>query len=593
MRLLPLALHSSCTQVVTDVELSPTAEDITLSLLEWGAPVAQPTSGPVEVEERDTPTAESSAPCVYEHLREWRCLEPGRWGRLQKCIQRIHKLCEPSDGAMRRLRIRLPCRALSGEPVSFLGTPDSDSSSVWRQMQALLRSKGSVFLWVDALGSPSAAGLQRRSFADLCHDVGCALPPVLVLTRWDGLQATQEPADCARSRLQRLCASLLHREQGVTHVTVTKTEEVGMLLEALTPQQGATLQEHPRPRRLLRSVALGGKTLHCGSMLLTGGDDDGGDMETRDSIADHLRSLVLPARLRFRTGEAKCAPLLACASAAAAVRGGAAAMSEVRALWASLLPLLWGSSEPLPLARRLQCVVEATQRVVNILMEDDRPLVFWSGQEHFSDLRHKATRSFAERMDQYFAGFPKYFAGFIGVWHKGSVEELCWEDYTPPVGLDRSECAMCLLDSFFQDAEGPWVFDEILKRWYVKFLETSVGFDQNCLDELQRSTRHAVGRMMPFNFRLQARQVDAKQLVLHVLNRSDVQAHAKELVQAEFDRRMRCCLGRLAHIQDLSQRLSRLRQCMSDWFTRFADEQVGRDPWLQPPPEELRDALAA
>lgn len=67
-------------------------------------------------------------------------------------------------------------------------------------------------------------------------------------------------------------------------------------------------------------------------------------METRDNIADYLRSLPLPVRLRFRTDEAEDVLLLASTNAAAAVVGDIAAMSEVRALWASLLPLLQGLS---------------------------------------------------------------------------------------------------------------------------------------------------------------------------------------------------------------------------------------------------------
>lgn len=67
--------------------------------------------------------------------------------------------------------------------MSILDTPGLDSPSVWRQIHTLVRSKAFMFVWVGALDSPSAFGLQGRRLVDLYRSTGHPLPPLLVLTR--------------------------------------------------------------------------------------------------------------------------------------------------------------------------------------------------------------------------------------------------------------------------------------------------------------------------------------------------------------------------------------------------------------------------
>lgn len=73
----------------------------------------------------------------------------------------------------------------------------------------------------------------------------------------------------------------------------------------------------------------------------------------------------------------------------------------------------------------------------------------------------------------------------------------------------------------------------------------------------------------------------AMQTVLDILNKPDFQAQAKELVQAEFDRRLRSCLEQLADLRDpsasdlpearqarkLQDRLTELQRALSGWST--------------------------
>jgi len=102
-------------------------------------------------------------------------------------------------------------------------------------------------------------------------------------------------------------------------------------------------------------------------------------------------------------------------------------------------------------------------------------------------------------------------------------------------------------------------------------------------------------------------QMRAAQTVLDILNKPEFQAKAKELVRSEFERRLRVCIDQLADLRDpstssapeaqaalgIQHRVAELQRALSSWFSRFVNEQVGRDPWLVQPPADLRAALDA
>lgn len=81
-------------------------------------------------------------------------------------------------------------------------------------------------------------------------------------------------------------------------------------------------------------------------------------------------------------------------------------------------------------------------------------MVFEQGREHLNDTYQKVARSFADRMDQYFRGFPE-LASKPEFVPEGCRAKLWWAAYQPPAGLDRSECAMCLIWGSFCARPGP------------------------------------------------------------------------------------------------------------------------------------------
>lgn len=101
-------------------------------------------------------------------------------------------------------------------------------------------------------------------------------------------------------------------------------------------------------------------------------------------------------------------------------------------------------------------------------------------------------------------------------------------------------------------------------------------------------------------------QARVLQTVLDILNKPDFQAKAKELVMTEFEKRLGLCIEQLADIRDpttsgraeaqaavgIQTKVSELQRALGRWFSNFVSDQVGRDPWLVPPPADLRAALA-
>jgi len=101
-------------------------------------------------------------------------------------------------------------------------------------------------------------------------------------------------------------------------------------------------------------------------------------------------------------------------------------------------------------------------------------------------------------------------------------------------------------------------------------------------------------------------QLRVAQTVLDVINRRAFQAKAKDLVMVEFRRRLRACMEQLADLRDpslstrpearaamgIQARVGELQRSLGKWFSHFVCDQVGRDPWLVPPPEDLRTALS-
>merc|ERR1719416_266429 len=101
-------------------------------------------------------------------------------------------------------------------------------------------------------------------------------------------------------------------------------------------------------------------------------------------------------------------------------------------------------------------------------------------------------------------------------------------------------------------------------------------------------------------------QARVLQTVLDILNKRDFKAKAKELVVTEFEKRLSVCMEQIADLRDpassgraeaqaavgIQTKVAELQRALGRWFSNFVSEQVGRDPWLVPPPPDLRAALA-
>jgi len=366
-----------------------------------------------------------------------------------------------------------------------------------------------------------------------------------------------------------------------------------------------------------------------------------------------------------------------------------------RPTWPPSGPLSCRLSEPLRISRRLHKIVVATQRVVNILLKDDQQaMVFEQNREDLEETQRKVLKSFSDRVDTYFRGFPEIVrrpdstlvpAGFR--------PKTSLQDYRPPEGLDRHECAISLIPRFIREAHESAQHEKsqfryvkavatvTIERWQSKFLENMMRLERDCLMELQDkisqlSSIHGlidhsqwqadiqslitspieaagfgcfagtlagtyvglvaeavagVGLGMGLGVGLlvaagvaavcfedsalaknlgiwtyQEAQDIVAQTVLDILNKRDFRAKAKELVMQEFTRRLQACMEELADLRDpaassraeartalgIQARVAELQRTLGAWFSHFVGKQVGRDPWLVPPPTDLRTALA-
>lgn len=425
-----------------------------------------------------------------------------------------------------------------------------------------------------------------------------------------------------------------------------------------------------------------------------------GDEESSSAPANaaaFLRSLEMPATVRFRIDDAESPLLLAAMNAAAAVAsetgpGQARAAADLASLWDALLPLLSGLSEPLRVSRRLHKIVVATQRAVNILLKnDEEAMVFAQDLGDLARTQDRVVQSFSERVDEYFRNFPTVPRRPQHVPH-GYRAAVSLETYEPPEGLERGECATCLIRDFIEEAHEmakrensqfkyvKAVANATIERWHSKFLENMMRLEQDCLVELQRqinemmqisglvnhadwqanlqslivSPIEAVGfgvlsgsvigvyagtianavAGVGFGFGLgvgavfgvlvaailledtplaknlgvwsfEDGQLKAAQTVLDVLNQPEFQKRAKDVVLQQFEQRLRACMDQLAALRDpnassraeartargIQERVADLQRSLSQWFMHFVSDQVGRDPWLVPPPKDLQDAL--
>jgi len=99
-------------------------------------------------------------------------------------------------------------------------------------------------------------------------------------------------------------------------------------------------------------------------------------------------------------------------------------------------------------------------------------------------------------------------------------------------------------------------------------------------------------------------QARAAQTVLDVINKKEFQEKAKEMIFGEFQRRLQSCMEQLADLRDPSAsnqpeakaamniqlKVAELQRTLSVWFSHFVTDQVSSDPWLVPPPPDLKAA---
>ncbi|CAJ1349099.1 unnamed protein product [Effrenium voratum] len=624
---------SENTRIVTQLELCPEAEHIEVRLLEK---VCQPA--------QSVGTAVHSGFRLCEGYPE-RLAGPRPWRRLQR---RLRQLCTAETG-LRRLQIRLPCPL--DHPVSIIDTPGLDSSEVWQHVEELVRSKAFLLVWVAALDAPTTFGTNGEKLLELYRSSGHSLPPVLVLTKWDRLQSLPEfDPDSLQGHLRQRFGAL-KRSLCSTTVSDLTSEDIETLISALSPSCDAA--------SLTRDLTLHACRLPQGSKLCQ-------ESEARTNVADYLRSLETPAKLRFQTEEHL---LLAASNAAAALQAVPEAADEVVQLWQSLLSLLAGVSEPLRISCRLQKIVVASQQAANILLKDDDQAVLFSADQ-LQVTQQSLAASFRQRLDGYFQDLPS------------NATELA--SYKPPQGLPPTECATCLIPEFVKVGHDTAKSETrhadyvrclaqlAMEQWQAKFLENMVRLEQSCFKELQRQlgellqcglqeawqasgvrrlaasplralragatgyllggTASAAAELLGASLSLglpglcmalaaayfledsQSRlgswsyeeaQRRAVEMVLEILSRPDFQTKAKETVLEEFQRCLTTSLAELSEARDasasssseaqaavsLQARVKELQESLSSWFNHFVTEQLSRDPWLIPAPENLRLAM--
>ncbi|CAE8706667.1 unnamed protein product, partial [Polarella glacialis] len=164
----------------------------------------------------------------------------------------------------------------------------------------------------------------------------------------------------------------------------------------------------------------------------------------------------------------------------------------------AIMPLLGGLSEPLRISRRLHKIVVATQQAMNILLKDDqKATVFEQNSHDLKETQEQVVQSFRERVDGYFRNFPR-LARAPGFVPEGCRPEVSLETYQPPEGLERDECATCLIPTFIMQAHETAKSEKsqfkyvravaslVIEQWQSKFMENMMTLEQECVEELQR-----------------------------------------------------------------------------------------------------------
>eukprot|EP00747_Dinoflagellata_sp_TGD_P029572 gnl/TRDRNA2_/TRDRNA2_133993_c1_seq1.p1 gnl/TRDRNA2_/TRDRNA2_133993_c1~~gnl/TRDRNA2_/TRDRNA2_133993_c1_seq1.p1 ORF type:complete len:778 (+),score=143.47 gnl/TRDRNA2_/TRDRNA2_133993_c1_seq1:310-2334(+) len=375
---------------------------------------------------------------------------------------------------MTRLVIELPCASLGERTLSIIDTPGLDSSLVWRQLEEEVRAKAFVMVWVGSLVSPAAFGLQGRHLLSLYRKTGQMLPPVLVLTKWDKLRADSDfptahaRAKQAQHRVAELCAGLYPTEARPSEHVVTCVHPG----ELQCIKQDLSLDETTGKVTLARSLLVGSQVVLQGSELIGVLRGEQEILSPDSTVTPELLDSSPPLFLRFRLDHVKMPVLLAATDARAYLEQRDTG-ERIRQLWASLLELLQGLSDPMHIGKTLGVVMAGMQSAMNILLKDDRAAnIFEQNQEEYEASQREVVCTFQNRVQEYFADFPLFITRdryksinpSASDAHCNTVMTL--DRYRPPPGLSSDECATSLLNRFVLE-----IHEEVQNKKYRDYFK--------------------------------------------------------------------------------------------------------------------------
>lgn len=161
-----------------------------------------------------------------------------------------------------------------------------------------------------------------------------------------------------------------------------------------------------------------------------------------------------------------------------------------------MLRLLDGISEPLRLSRRLCKFAHATQKIVDIFLDEDAAAMpFEQNRAQLTEMQGRALAMCSERVEKYFEGFPSC-AESLNVIQDGSEQLLSLGNYEPPAGLRVQECAVFLLAGFINEAHElalkersqhkyvKTVASLAMQRWLDRFIDNVLKIEHGCALEI-------------------------------------------------------------------------------------------------------------
>ena len=342
--------------------------------------------------------------------------------KLQQDIENIK-----SAGLLGRVHLKIglpPCSAQLPRPLSIIDTPGLSGVGVWPQLKSLVLSKAFLFVWVGSLHDPVSFGQEGVKLVELMHLYKCAVPPVLVLTKWDRAKEDKDLPkkkikQRARDRVQALIDGLSFAvdEKADPHC-ISDSAELQELLKSLGCDE---------PSDLYGGVQLSGSedevlVQHAaivGPHRLKPGDKFLGPMSL-------LQTRDLPAQVELKICVSGCRPFLAATDARAALATAGVgedrqttAKTTLQELWTELMTLTTSLGEPIRMGKQLAVVRNAVQDLINIVLKDDQ-IVQAHTQDYMKSLqefKEEGIKNFSQLVSEYLAHLP--------------VDEHALRSYTP------------------------------------------------------------------------------------------------------------------------------------------------------------------